>query len=323
MARLHVLGSGGWVPTAQRQTCCYLFETRRALVIFDAGSGVSRLHDPALQLILERHARVVVLLSHWHHDHVEGLHYLPFFLRQKEVVLGVPGKTLCGRSPHKLLERFGGKPFLPIPISRWGERFERGFRVHELQPGSNEILGEEIIAFPQPHTDPSVGFRMRDVAYVTDTCVRDETVALAEGAAILIHDAYLDAEGAREDEEAAQVHGVAPDVAQLAEQARVGDLLLSHVNPAYAPERLDRMLLSACDVFRRTLLASDMMVLTVKAAGEPEPVPEAAPAADGSPQEQESPLDDIVAPDGPVEEGFEPGLEDPKDAASEETRERA
>ena len=295
MPRLHVLGSGGWVPTPQRQTSCYLLETRRSLIFFDAGTGLSRLHDPLFQRMLERHSRAVVLLSHWHQDHIEGLHYLPFFLGHMEVVLAAPGDIITGVPAAELLERYGGDPFLPEPFSRWPGRFEKGFSVQEIKPGANKVLGEEIIATVQPHVGPTLGYRVRDVCYVTDTCVRDETLALADGVSLLIHDAYLDDEEAERRPELAQVHGVATGAARLAAAGGIKDLLLGHLNPAFDPQRLDRMLIKSCEVFPRTLLGSDMMVIDVKGA------------------EKEAPSETAVgddAPDAPAEGAGEKASDD-------------
>lgn len=270
MPRLHVLGSGGWIPTLARQTCCYLLETRRALLFLDCGTGISRLHDPMFQAVLARHRRAAVLLSHWHHDHVEGLHALPYFLRHHEVTIAAPSREVSGFDPLEVLGRFGGKPLLPHPLPDWMDRFAGGFSVQELKPGANVVAGEDVEVAVQPHTDPSLGFRVRDLCYVTDTCDRAETAAFAEKAVILIHDAWLDREGIREDPEAARVHGTGEGAARLARDAGVQDLLLAHLNPAYDGARLERLLFEAAAVFPRASLASDMSVFRIAETGEEE-----------------------------------------------------
>ncbi len=70
-----LLGSGGWIPTSKRETCCaYLREGSHVLLI-DAGTGVQRLlEQPDL---LSGAETVDIVLTHFHLDHVVGLSYLP------------------------------------------------------------------------------------------------------------------------------------------------------------------------------------------------------------------------------------------------------
>jgi ribonuclease BN (tRNA processing enzyme) len=289
MPRLYVLGSGGWIPTLARQTCCYLLETRRGLVFFDCGTGVSRLHDPLLKEVLSRHRRAAVLLSHWHHDHVEGLHYLPFFLRSMEVVLGVPAREISGFDPKELLARFGGRPLLPHPLPEWSGRFAGGFQIQELRPGPNIIHGQEVQVMVQPHSDPSMGFRVRDVVYVTDTCDRPETSTFAARSSLLIHDSWLDRQGVPESPEDARWHGTAEGAARLAREAGCQDLLLAHLNPAYDAQRLDRLLFEATAIFPRSALAADMLCLRIAEAGD---------EVTGAPVPSMAGGDEVLAPTG-------------------------
>src|SRR5262245_19259222 len=110
MPKLFVLGGGGWIPTARRLTNCYLIETRRSAILLDGGVGAARLLDPMLQAVLSRVPRALVLLSHYHHDHVEGLHYLLHFLRDHEVTLAAPPSSVTRASAADVLARYGGTP---------------------------------------------------------------------------------------------------------------------------------------------------------------------------------------------------------------------
>ena len=264
MARLYVLGGNGWVPSPKRSTNCYALETRRSLILFDCGVGVSRLSDPMMRLVLERVPRVIVLLSHYHHDHIEGLHMLPHFLRDHEVTIAGPGVLVSGFDCAAVLARFGSSPLLPQPITAWGETFRKGFSIVELREGRNKIAGETIEVVRQPHSDPSVGFRVRDVAYVTDTVVRAETAAFAKGASVLVHDAWLDADDEALGHADLRRHGTAHGAAAIAKEAGVSELVLGHLNPSYDEPRLERMLISACDVFPNTRLANDFTVVEVR-----------------------------------------------------------
>src|SRR5262245_32426805 len=99
MPKLFVLGGGGWIPTARRLTNCHAIETRRSIILLDCGVGAARLMDPMLQAALKRVSRAVVLLSHYHQDHIEGLPYLLHFLRDHEVTLAAPPSSVTGAKP--------------------------------------------------------------------------------------------------------------------------------------------------------------------------------------------------------------------------------
>ncbi len=261
MPRFHVLGSSGWVPTLARQTCCYLVETRRSLIFLDCGTGISRLHDPMFRGLLQKHRRAIVLLSHWHHDHIEGLQALPLFLGHMAVTVAGPGREICGESAADILARFGSAPLLPEPLPHWGKRFEGGFSIVELKPGRNTVDGERVDVIAQPHTHPSAGLRVRDVCYITDTVERPESIAFAAGSALLAHDAWMD----RSDEVGGgpdtQAHSSAEGAARVAAGAKVGALVLAHLNPRYDAARLERMFLEAAAIFPATHLGTDMACL--------------------------------------------------------------
>ncbi len=279
MARLYVLGGGGWVPTAKRSTNCFLLETRRSAILFDCGAGAARLGDPMFRAVLKRVPRVLVLLSHYHHDHIEGLHYLPFVLKDHEVALACPPAKVTGIAPPEALRRFGGRPFLPRPFSEWGAIFPKGFEVVELREGRNRVLGESVEVAAEPHTDPCVAFRVRDVVYVTDTTARPETASFAKDAAVLIHDAWLDAEDQEAQHQDLKVHATAAGAAIVARDAGARELVLAHLNPAYDEARLERLRFDAAKIFPRAHLADDFRMLEVRASEADEdgaPVPSSA-----------------------------------------------
>ncbi len=281
MSRLFVLGSGGFVPTPARQTSAFLLETRRGAFILDCGTGLSRLFDPMLAAVLARAERVAVLLTHYHHDHIAGVPWLPFFLREKEVHLVLPPRSVTGIAGEEALERFGGSPFLPSPPSEWPSRFPKGFQILEMQEGTTRVFGEKIGVLAAPHTGGSVSLRIRDVTYVTDTVVRPETAAFARESALLLHDCWLDEAGREAGESGVHEHGHVRGAAALAREAGVERLLLIHLNPAYAASRLEEMAYDAAAIFGTALLGTDLLVLDAgrsrgaEEAGEADPGPAA------------------------------------------------
>ncbi len=273
MARLYVLGGNGWVPSPKRSTNCYAIETRRALILLDCGVGVSRLSDPMMKAVIDRVPRVLVLLSHYHHDHIAGLNMLPHFFADHEVTVAGPGVLVTGFDCAAVLARYGSSPLLPQAITTWSNTFRKGFSIVELREGRNKVAGETVEVIRQPHTDPSAGIRVRDVAYITDTIVRPESAVFAKGASVLIHDAWLDAEDEARGHADLRSHGTGHGAARIAKEAGVADLVLGHLNPSYDEIRLERMLIGACDIFPNTRLANDFTVVDVRSKDEEEPLP--------------------------------------------------
>jgi ribonuclease BN (tRNA processing enzyme) len=251
-----------------------------------------------LQAVLKRTPRAIVLLSHYHHDHVEGLHYLLHFFRDHEVTLAAPSAKVAGAKPADILGRYGSSPLLPKPIASWRDCFPKGFELVELKEGRNQVAGETVDVLAQPHSDPSIGIRVRDVSYVTDTVIRKETVPFVAKSSVLIHDAWLDPE----DEEAGHPdlahHSTAVGAAKIAAEAQVLQLLLGHLNPRYDAARLERMLVAAMQAFPKTRLADDFATFELH-----EPADEKAPPAAAAPPAAPQATSTIEASD----EGFHEG----------------
>jgi ribonuclease BN (tRNA processing enzyme) len=244
--RLTVLGSGGWIPTDARETCCALVEDGDRLLLIDAGSGVRRLvADPGL---LRGRRRLDVLLTHFHGDHTVGIGYLPA-LGCPEVVVHGPGAALYGVPTRALLERVYTRPQAAFDLD--GVATE----VRDVQPGATEIAGIPLELRRQDlHPDPTLGVRVGDsFAWCTDTGADAETAAFARGVGVLCHDMWvLDAELERP-----AGHASGAECARLAVEAGAGRLVGIHVNPL---PRVDpeAILAEAAAVFPAAALGRDL-----------------------------------------------------------------
>ena len=107
--------------------------------------------------------------------------------------------------------------------------------------------------------------RGRSVVYCTDTTYCENSVELARGADLLIHEATFveeDAALARQS-----THSTASDAARVARQAGARRLAVTHVSPRYAPGNpveLPTLLRQARAVFPATTLAEDFMTIEVE-----------------------------------------------------------
>jgi ribonuclease BN (tRNA processing enzyme) len=219
-----ILGSGGFVPTGQRETSSLLLlpEKSDAALVVDAGTGMRRLvTDPGL---LEERTELHIVLTHFHIDHVCGLAYLTGVDLPTHV--HGPGVALYDTPTAELLARVFSRPIMPIGLD------VMGVEVTELGIGSSEIAGLEVRTRRQDnHTDPTLGLRFGDeLVWCTDTAEDPGTVAFARGVRILAHDAW--------GPPAAPGHAEPEGAGRIAHDAGADELLLIHVPPLADVEAL-------------------------------------------------------------------------------------
>jgi ribonuclease BN (tRNA processing enzyme) len=241
-----ILGSGGWIPTATRQTSCYLAVSGTEALVLDAGTGLGAVHiDPS---VLDGIETVTVVLSHFHLDHVVGLGLVGRGLGDRNVTIAGPGAVSYDSSTRAIVE--GGllaAPFQtasPVPSARWAElgRDPLSFAGHEIE------VWEQI-----RHPLPSTGFRVGDrFAYCTDTEFDPATIDHVAGVQTLLHEAW-------EPTGAERGHTSGREAGTIAAQAGVARLVLTHGHPL--PGVLENAAAAARDVFAATAPAEDGAVV--------------------------------------------------------------
>jgi ribonuclease BN (tRNA processing enzyme) len=167
------LGTNGWYDTETGNTICTLIQTERCDIILDAGNGLHRADRH-----LDGGKPAFLFLSHFHVDHIEGLHILAKF-RFRE------GLTLCGPAGSRaVLGTFLNAPFT-IPLSSLPYRA----RILEM-PEETAALPFFVEALPLRHSSLTLGYRFeidgRTVAYCPDTGYCENAVTLARSADLLI-----------------------------------------------------------------------------------------------------------------------------------------
>jgi ribonuclease BN (tRNA processing enzyme) len=243
-----LLGSGGWIPTSRRQTCCVYLRQGEHVLMIDAGTGVQRLvEQPDLLWGAER---VDIVLTHFHLDHVTGLSYLPA-LPLQPVVWG-PGELAADTPTRELLGRLIGPPLFaatPDDITT---------AVHEIPSGPFEIGPFAISTRIQRlHSDPTLALRIGDLlTYCTDTAADPGNAEFAAGSRLLAHEAWY-AEVATDDE----THTAAGEAGAIADAAGVDRLVLIHINPLQLSD--DELARAARAEFASALVGQDLMPLSL------------------------------------------------------------
>ncbi len=236
------LGTNGWYDAPTGNTVCALIKTADFDIVLDAGSGLYKLDK-----YCDGTRPVFILLSHFHLDHIAGLHTL-VKLRLKK------GLTICaGRGARRLLDVFANRPFtmplaeLPYPV-----------KVLEL-PAQAAKLPFKITTLPLLHADPVLGMRLelegKTVTYCTDTGYCRNALKLAAGADLLITEcAHLPGE-----HNPGWPHFNPETAGKLALESGAKRLVLTHFSAArYHKPALRAMALRlARKVFPGTAAASD------------------------------------------------------------------
>jgi ribonuclease BN (tRNA processing enzyme) len=245
MSELLLLGSAGWIPTGERETCCALLRDGPEALAIDAGTGLRRLvTDHAL---LDGVERLTILLTHFHLDHTAGLSYVPALRDRLRCEVVGPGAAVYGTPTREILARLLGSPLFPSTPDRIFAA------VRELEPGGLHLGALPITWRRQElHTDPTVAFRFGDAfAYCTDTAEDPATARFAEGAAVLLHEAVF--AGDRTDSTS---HASSGEAARIARDAGVQRLVLIHRTVEAATD--DELVVAARAHFPASELGADL-----------------------------------------------------------------
>jgi ribonuclease BN (tRNA processing enzyme) len=176
--RIVFLGTNGWYDTQMGSTPSVLIQTQDEYIVLDAGNGIHK---------LDRHVTsnrpVYLFLSHFHLDHVIGLHVLGKFGFESAV-------RIVGHSGTRgILSRLVNSPFT-IPL----EQLKYKTEVYEV-PEEQAALPLKVVSLPLNHSSTCLGFRFeienRVVSYCTDTGYCQNAVELARDADLLIAECSL------------------------------------------------------------------------------------------------------------------------------------
>jgi len=182
------LGTNGWYDTVTGNTICTLVQTADYDILLDAGNGIAKADQYGVG---ENGRPVYLFLSHFHLDHVVGLHTLAKF--------SFPGGlTICGpEGSRSILHTLVNQPFtlslddLPYPVT-----------VLEA-PAELGRLPFPVAARPLLHASLTLGYRIelesQVISYCPDTGYCENAVRLSRGAELVIAEcAYQSGQGSED-----------------------------------------------------------------------------------------------------------------------------
>lgn len=226
------LGTNGWYTTPTGNTPCVLVDSKEGYTIFDAGNGIYKLDK-----YITEPKPISLYISHFHIDHVSGLHCLNKFNFPQGINIYV------GQDRLKDYQVLVNPPFTSPKQAKVSET--HGIKQH--------------------HAYGDDGFRLnlenKIISYSGDCGISEASYILAKDADLLIHECSYKA-------------GHAPDTwghvgpieaANLAKDANVKKLILTHFDASLYLTLDDRKEAekAAQAIFPNTTCATDGMIVTI------------------------------------------------------------
>lgn len=212
------LGTNGWYSSPTGDTPCILIDSKDHYVIFDAGNGIYKLDK-----YITEDKPISLFISHFHLDHVSGLHILNKFSFKQGFDIYV------GEGRSKDFKTLFNPPYtigyLPQPENI--KNLKMDIRLHELSTKPQHI-SFKASAIKQFHGYKDHGYRVelegKVIAYTGDCGFTDAARTLAKDADVLISEC-----GVKKTVEPDEWGHMDPiQAATLAKESNVKQLILNH-----------------------------------------------------------------------------------------------
>ena len=249
---IHFLGTNGWFNTKTGDTTCHLLDFPNCYIILDAGNALYKVDKYIVQ-----DKPIFLFLSHFHLDHIFGLHILNKFEFKQGLTI------CCYDGGRKILHHLMKGPYT-IPINQ----LKYDVKIKEISQGYNKDFPFMVKAQALVHSTRCFGYRFefenRVVTYCTDTGLCSSIYDLANNANLLIAECSL-RPGQIKSKWASNPHMSPMDAALVARDSNVEQLALIHFDADnYTTlEQRKEAVKEAEKYFPNVIFTQDDMVLEV------------------------------------------------------------
>jgi ribonuclease Z len=297
MMELVFLGTSSMVPTKDRNHTSLLVRCKTYDILIDCGEGTQR--QLKMKKISPTRIRKI-LISHWHGDHTLGLAGLiqTLGMSNYEGVLEIYGPKGTKKSIKALKDAFYfvDKVELKITECKTGKIFSDdslkiesaelehnipclGYSITEQDKRRIKVATVKKMGIPDGPLlgklqkgksvtwkgkkimpkDVTYIVKGKKLAYVLDTSLCDNCFKLADEADVLVCEATFKSD--LEEKSTDSKHLTAKQAAQIANQANVGKLILTHFSQRY--KSVIELEEDAKDLFHNTMSAHDFMKIKI------------------------------------------------------------
>jgi len=245
--KIYFLGTMGWFDTKLGNTLCVLVDTDREYIIFDAGTGFSKIDN-----YIKDKRPIYLFLSHFHLDHIIGLHTLNKFSFSQGINVFGPKGT------QKMFNLV-----INTPYSKPIHKLKSKIKVRDIIRGLKfpfDIKYERLL-----HTTVCYGYRLstndKTLAFCTDTGLCVQMKALARDVDLLIAEASLPPGTI----DRGWPHLNPEQAARVAKDSKAKKLVLVHFDADDYPKERDVGLAEklARKIFKNTIAARDGFCLKI------------------------------------------------------------
>ena len=247
--KITFLGTNGWYSTPTGDTPCILIDTKDQYIILDAGNGIYKLDK-----YIKEDKPISMFISHFHLDHVSGLHTLNKFDFKQGIDVYV------GKGRSKDFKTLVNPPFTvgykPRPDNVYNLKSE--IRIHELSE-NGENIPFKAAAIKQHHAYINHGYKIeiedKTIAYTGDCGFTDAPRKLAKNADLLI----CECSNKKTTDPDPWGHFDPTQAGTLAKEAGVKQMILTHFGAHLFTGLKDRKLAEkeAKKIFPKTIAAVD------------------------------------------------------------------
>ena len=246
MPKITFLGTNGWYDSATGNTISILIETPQYYLVLDAGNGIAK-----LEKYIRDDRPVYLFISHFHLDHIAGLHTLDMnpFSRGLQFIIQEGGAAIL----RGLLRQ-------PFTATLAEQKFQT--RFIEVPQNIDELPFSATV-LPMRHSCLTLGIRLelagKTIAYCSDTGYCENAVALARNADLVM------AECAYQPQQTSETwpHLNPETAARIAREAEAQNLILVHFDAHNYPtlESREQALHAAREVFNSSSISRDDLTI--------------------------------------------------------------